>query len=526
MLYRQCIHAPLTPPHLSLFFDSSASHYVSLLKSHIARTSDLGLTAIRSIARGCIDVHEMDPLSMASSIAGLISLADVVFRNVYKYGKAVAGAKQEVLALSQEINDLSSLLRTLEALVIDLEDGGDAFNPALGSNLLGSCQSTLEKIKNKLKKATDSFQSRSKLSGVTRQLKWPFASSETKELMTTISRYKETMTLAVSSDSMRQLQLMLAKQDEHGEQISAVHTITKRIEINTQILINNETRRVLDFFMPAAINPQNNLELNSRLRHPVTGMWLIESEDLIEWMQTPGSKIWLSGIPGGGKTVLAAAVIQEVLSRGSPRSGVAFFFCDYKNEDTWKPLSVLGAIASQLARQYDEAFDILKAYFDTLHPERGLEKAADLDELRVTITKMVELFDQVTVIIDGLDECGDQTHNVVESIAQTTSDSEQLTVALFSRDEIDIRLRLEDEFKHIPIAASTGDIELFVGAEIQQRAQSGRLGLLTTVMKDEIRERLVEGANGMYDRQFSRESAHNDDHAYRITTGFAGSSAS
>ncbi|ETS79164.1 hypothetical protein PFICI_09017 [Pestalotiopsis fici W106-1] len=440
----------------------------------------------------------MDPLSLAASVAGLISLADVVFRYVYKYGKAAAGAKQEVLALSQEINNLSSLLRTLEALASDLEDGGDEFNPALRSHLLVNCKDTLEKIRGKLKKATDSFQARSKLSGVTRQLKWPFAASETKELMVEISRYKETMTLAISSDSMRQLQLSLAKQDEHGKQIAAIHTITKRIEINTQILVNNEKRRVLDFFMPAAINPQSNLEHNIRLRHPVTGMWLVESDDLTKWIQTPGSKLWLSGIPGGGKTVLAAAVIQEALARGSLQHGVAFFFCDYKNEDTWKPLSVLGAIVSQLARQKDEAFDMLKAYFDTLHPERGLEKAADLEELRLTIAKMAELFDQVTVIIDGLDECGDQTDDVVDSIAETAENSHQITIALFSRDEINIRLRLEDEFKHIPIAATTGDIDLFVGAEIQQRVQAGRFGTLSTALKDEIRERLVEGANGMF----------------------------
>ena len=81
-----------------------------------------------------------DPLSMAASIAVLISLADTLFRHAYKFGRTASGAKKEIQALATEINSFSGLLRSLEALADELEAEGQAFEPALKVDHLIECR--------------------------------------------------------------------------------------------------------------------------------------------------------------------------------------------------------------------------------------------------------------------------------------------------------------------------------------------------------------------------------------------------
>jgi hypothetical protein len=439
-----------------------------------------------------------DPLGMAASVAGIISLADVVFRTVYKYYKGAKDAKGDIHALAEEINGLSAVLRSLQALASELEAEGDAFDPTLRNHYLSHCKATLDRVEKRVKKGLDNFSAKSsKLDGFVRQLKWPFSSSETKEIMAELSRHKHTITVALSADSMRKLQLCLSKVDELAKGTSAIGEAVKRIDINTQIAVDYRKEKVLDFFM--RVSPQPNLEMSIKLRHSMTGLWLTESPNFGHWLETPGSRLWLSGIPGAGKTVLAGAVIQEALTRSYTVDGVGvgFFFCDYKDFSTWDTANILGAVASQLARQKDEAFAVLQNYYDELHPPRGLEQTPDPSELRARISRMSELFDQAIIIVDGLDECGDKTDDVVEVLSELAEYTTGLSIALFSRDHYNIRVHLEAEFEHVEIAAHTDDIRLYVGAELDKRIRTRRLQLTNIEIKDEIMETLVNRAQGM-----------------------------
>ncbi|KAI9163536.1 Ankyrin repeat domain-containing protein [Paramyrothecium foliicola] len=439
-----------------------------------------------------------DPLSASASIAGLLSLADTVFRYVFKYARGAAGAKEEIQSLAHEINNLSSVLRNLNALASELEAEGQTFEPALKLAHLIDCQQTFEKIKNRVKKATDSFESRSKWEGIQRQLKWPFSAPETKSLLADVSRCKETIALAASADNMRTLQLCLAKQTEQSSKLDRMIEKLDRIEIQTQIHIDQKKALVLDFFLKPETNPQPSLAYNIKLRHATTGGWLLSSDKFTDWMKTRGSRLWLNGIPGGGKTILASAIIQESLARSSADVGVSFFFCDYKNAASLTVVNILGAIASQIALQHDEAYKLLEDYYTELHPLRALNKNADPDELRALIANMSELFRQVYLVVDGIDECGDDTASVAEALAELATTTESTSIALFSRNELEIRAWLEDNYDDISIEAHTEDLELYVRSEMERRMQTGRLVIQNLKVKDEIAEELVKRANGMF----------------------------
>ncbi|PCD28387.1 hypothetical protein FGRA07_03526 [Fusarium graminearum] len=352
----------------------------------------------------------------------------VIARSVsytYKFVRAAKDAKTDVSALADEINNLGSVLRVLEALASDMEAEGDQFDPTLRNHYLNHCFKALSRIEMKTKKAIERF-------------------------------------------------------------------VRSKVDY-----LNAQKQQVLNYFMKA--DPQDNLATSIKLRHSMTGLWLTESTDFVRWIETPGSKLWLTGIPGAGKTVLAGSVIQEALSRSYANHSiaVAFFFCDYKDPKTWETVNILGAIANQLTRQGKEAFEILSLYYDDLHPPDQFITIPDQDEVRARISQMSHLFDQTIIIIDGLDECGDHTDDVVDTLMQMTEDSENTSLAVFSRDHYNIRVHLETDFDIIPIIARTDDIQLYVGAELDRRIRTKRLQLSTLHMREEIHQVLVSRAEGM-----------------------------
>lgn len=407
-------------------------------------------------------------------------------------------AKEEITKIAQELQSFTGILRGVQVLAQSLEEEGDTYDPSIRVHHVYYCEQTLNKIHDRMKRAAQNIEKAGSKGGLVQQLKWPFSKSETQEVLKELQRHKANMNLGITTDSMQKMQILLSKQKEAGVAVNEMRQVVR--ELRTEILIDAKKRRVLEFFMDTeTVNPQTSLDTNIKMRHPMTGLWLTESLVFIQWLDTPGSRIWLSGIPGGGKTVLAGAAIQEALTRASsnPSIGAAFFFCDFNNEKTLKATNIFGAIASQLARQKSEAFELLEDYYENLHPADGLPKKADADDLRALVGKMCELFEQALIVVDGIDECGDGMDEIAEMVSDIASDSEIISLAVFSRDEAGIRRQLSEDFKSISISARSKDIELYVRADLELLTRRGRLQVTNMSLKDAIREALVDQAQGM-----------------------------
>ncbi|RYP45713.1 hypothetical protein DL768_007977 [Monosporascus sp. mg162] len=317
----------------------------------------------------------------------------------------------EVKELSNQLKSLAGVLHSLDILAGVLED--DAENATIQIGHIRAGSRVLKEIQARIDKAASKLDGKSRLDFMKQSLKWPFTKSRTKELTEELSHLQTTINLALQADSMNNLLKILTNQSDLKAELSAVREGVKNLQALTRIELDVKRQQTLDFFLK--INPQPNLDTSIRLRHPGTGEWLTESPGFREWLETAGSHMWLSGIPGAGKTVLAGAVIQQALDRAadSPKVGVAFFFCDYKNAGASFLENILGTIASQLARQNADAFNALQRLYESLHPSNGLPKEPDADNCRDLVEEMAENFDQVIIVVDGLDECGDNTDDVV-----------------------------------------------------------------------------------------------------------------
>jgi len=162
---------------------------------------------VRSISLKAFFVaFTMDPLSLSASIAGLISITEMIAGRSYNYIKEARGASKEVRKLLEEITDLFGVLNSLRLVASRYEQ--ERFHSTMQSQHIYTCHILLEKIKERLDKADPSqvnekkSQFYQKASMLGRTLIWPFSSTETKGLIAEVEKQKGTLSLALAADGM------------------------------------------------------------------------------------------------------------------------------------------------------------------------------------------------------------------------------------------------------------------------------------------------------------------------------------
>lgn len=437
-----------------------------------------------------------DPLSVASGVAGLLSIAGLIFSRTYKFAKAAKGAESSIQTLTNEIRTLAGLLQSLSLVAIELETSPT--DSAFRLPHVISCQQVLLKIERRTREADPSNSDDNKARAFVKKLKWPFSSEETMNLIAEVTRHQRLITVALSADSFTHLQQLLSGQEDLRKDVKDIREeLDRRLELETRIALDKQRQDVLRFF--GSVDPTANHETSKGLRHRQTGLWVLSHETFLAWTSNVRSRLWLSGIPGAGKTVLASVVIEEMLRQSTPEKAAAYFYCDYKDEQRQKLSNILGTIACQIARQdaSQHSFRLLQDYYNSCHPRDKPVSNPKAAELLALISDMGSSFDEVSIVVDALDECGDDRGEVVQALASLNENAlSNIRTAFLSRDEPEIKNILED-FMHIPIAAHNDDLKIFVAEEIEARVRKRKLRIKNPGLKNEIMEKLSHGADGM-----------------------------
>ncbi|KAH8789515.1 hypothetical protein F5882DRAFT_354269 [Hyaloscypha sp. PMI_1271] len=168
--------------------------------------------------------------------------------------------------------------------------------------------------------------------------------------------------------------------------------------------LDRRRSKVLQWLSPASSETIQEGCEKARSEYPRTGEWLLTDDKFSKWFHPnfcSNPLLWLSGIPGAGKSVLASLVIEE--ARALPNTTVTFFYCKYGDESRNSFLAVARGILSQVLSS-EKSNDIL-LYVD--------EKASTSGETVLSSSKLAkELLETIFqsckktyIILDGLDEC-------------------------------------------------------------------------------------------------------------------------
>lgn len=155
-------------------------------------------------------------------------------------------------------------------------------------------------------------------------------------------------------------------------------------------------------------------------REPGTGLRFLEDEKFKTWQAGKHGRLFCPGIPGAGKTIMAATVVDRlqrtfVDGTSSNNVGIIYLYCNYRRKLEQSSLNLLGSLAQQLAHQRPGVSEELEGLY-----KRHIDKKSrpGLEEIAKLIQVEIGRFDRVFIILDALDECIN-SHDTLRMLAST-----------------------------------------------------------------------------------------------------------
>ncbi|THY51349.1 hypothetical protein D6C99_04500 [Aureobasidium pullulans] len=282
----------------------------------------------------------------------------------------------------------------------------------------------------------------------------------------------------------------------HGE-VTSVRTITEDIAHSLQTSKQQQLVRDIQAWLSPS-DPSIAQNKAFRLRHQGTGQWLLSSNFYSSWEKRMDQFVWLHGLSGCGKTVLASSIVQRFNSESSSRE-LAFFYFDVNGGGQQTVVQMLRTLLFQLCLRSSINLDRLLTLYNTCG--KGTSSPS-IDQLSDTLKDTIGLSGQVAVIVDALDECNEPSEVIswLGDLLEANCSTLQLLVTSRSTGEtgraIDSWPR-RHELHAIPVDEVNKDISdylhtrLFVGDEFSK--WSSRDGL-----REMIEKEVSQQANGMF----------------------------
>ncbi|KAK2750859.1 hypothetical protein FQN55_001430 [Onygenales sp. PD_40] len=257
---------------------------------------------------------------------------------------------------------------------------------------------------------------------------------------------------------------------------------------------NSERVSKVVLWLTPANHPAQQRQLITQ-RQEGTGIWLLESREYKMW-KARGTTLFCPGIPGAGKTMMAAIVVDELQQtlRDGDETGIACLFCNYGMQPEQTAMDLLASLLKQLVQQRQVVPKPLEDLHQT-HSRRGTRPS--LKQLSQALFSVIIEYSKVFIVIDALDEC-----------SNIDKDRDYLVKELFElQRRADIRFfvtsRFVPDIERIFHGRST-QIEIRAHDEDVRKYLEGHKSLLpssvskSSSLQEDIQAELIKSLDGMF----------------------------
>lgn len=242
-------------------------------------------------------------------------------------------------------------------------------------------------------------------------------------------------------------------------------------------------------------DPSTNINYAKKLRHDGTRTWFLESIAFQEWCLGSRRHLWLQGLPGYGKTVLSATLLDH-LEAGD--SIVLSFFFDFNDARKQSKEGMQRSLAFQL---YSRGLQPTMLE-DLFQAHQAGQSQPTIVALSDVLIKMIAGQKKVTIVLDALDESTtrDEVIHWIEIVASST-DLSHVQLLCTSRPETEFIRAIppligEQNCLSLDKQAINADIRAFVIAELQQRPRLVDKNLSQGIF-ERICDKVGDRADGM-----------------------------
>ncbi|KAF8459281.1 hypothetical protein BDZ91DRAFT_685276, partial [Kalaharituber pfeilii] len=455
----------------------------------------------------------MDPLSITAAVAGFVSLTIEVTKLLKEYTSTVKGASEEAHSLLREISVLGDVLKQLEEFLRNKELDGKIQRDSALSIVISQCQDMVKRVHSSLSKL------RSPSAGFREHLKWPFKKEECTEIAESLHRYMLTIEcslnvsnwelvsktydgltelkndIATGSD-VKHIRADLSELHEVVNQLLAAISTKDELAVSLEGGLKNYNGQLSQATLPwqreYAINRDKYLKNLSPLqpsqRHSDmksirldnTGLWIFETDAFRTWYTSQNNDLnsqilCCFGMPGAGKSVIMSAMVDYLLAQTVqyPSKGIAFLYCDYREEKDQVILNIIGSFIKQLLQGLapDKAS---KDILDSLKEATKAEVHLDLQQAKDMMKLLLKMLEPCFLCIDALDELEERTrmslfHIIKEILHSPDHSGSQLRLFLTARPNV--KEQITQTLKASPIvleiAANENDIRAYVTHQLE-----------------------------------------------------------
>ncbi|KAH1416219.1 hypothetical protein KXW31_004599 [Aspergillus fumigatus] len=286
--------------------------------------------------------------------------------------------------------------------------------------------------------------------------------------------------------------------EDISETVADIHSITTGTKAVVENLnLDSQFDKVRRWLCPP--DPSTNLNEAHKKRHQGTGSWFLENQIFKQWKTGKRQHLWLHGLPGCGKTVLSATIIENLNQQLDASHVVLFFFFDFTDADKQSLDKLVRSLVAQLYSKCEESRKELNKLFSSC--EDG-HRQPTFESLSTIFRQMTNYVAKTQIVIDALDECKTRRELLSWMESLTQSGHSGLHLLTTSRKEEDIESELQrwlHQGNVVPIQQDpvNDDIRLYVHERVRNDRGFERWHSEPSV-QDEIETELMGKANGMF----------------------------
>ncbi|KAH8201823.1 hypothetical protein TruAng_003997 [Truncatella angustata] len=433
-----------------------------------------------------------DVLGTASAVAGLVSLSGTILAEGYAFIASVIKAPQELKELLAEVAALGAVLGQLQDLLDDgmpFELKKSRLQDLAQAGLIEDCRESLAGLNASISQCRQIAGQSVRNFG--RRMVWPFKEKETKETIARLARIRGSLAASITVD------IAYTVRDIHAITDGTASVITEFRRESALHDAMTDRKALFKWLNPKSIDVDENLIEGLKHHHPGTGQWLLDSVEYHSWSSQSSSILWIQGIPGSGKTVLASFIVNKLRTEVDGAVGVVYFFCDHRDFDKQALINFVSTAVVQLLYQHPILEPIAMDAFRG--PDSRTRTALKVDEYVDLFIKLARTLSHISIVIDALDECKG-IRDFADCLRQLSKSQATIRILTTSRYEPVLENTIGPLAKHrIPLEQKIDrDIHAFVTDEVESRVKARTLKVRSSDLRALIVKTLTSRADGMF----------------------------
>jgi hypothetical protein len=275
--------------------------------------------------------------------------------------------------------------------------------------------------------------------------------------------------------------------------MNTIHNDNKVIKVGVDTIQQDQDRQrhhVIMDWLSSADFPAQQSDFIAR-RQEETGLWFLNSYEFTEWVNGAYQTLFCPGIPGAGKTMMAAIAVDYLHNTVQTHDvGVAYLYCNYKSYADQTSSSLLAAMLKQLVQDRPSIAKPLSSLYDH-HKIR--KTRLSLEETLSALQSVLANYSRVYVVLDALDECLHDARQELLSKLRNLQSKTALRLMATSRFIPDI----VEEFSGTPkleVRADDADVKRYV---VGQTKRLPRCIQRDDNLQELVQNKVVAAVDGM-----------------------------